>query len=178
MTTDEKKPGKQIGAQFFERLHPDIAPVNVLRIAVCDYLDAEHARRQQFEANVLERLAKLEAVAPTPTPKIQPHCECGEPIELRETVTPVECRCGRAHVISFGSESLLGQRYVITYFGANHGAAARPIPPDAGAGLDAIAHELLTKPLPIPVGIYAGDGHPALRRGEDAGRYEPTEDPE
>ncbi|HTJ17803.1 MAG TPA: hypothetical protein VL494_13580 [Steroidobacteraceae bacterium] len=58
MTTETKKPSERITVKI--PMGERAFQLELSGPALCDYLDEEHARRQAFETDVLQRLEKLE----------------------------------------------------------------------------------------------------------------------
>jgi len=135
VTDETKKPSEQI-SEMRERIAADVmftprfdllsglGQSHASLTAVVHYLDAEHERRAKFEADVLERIGALEAIAKP----------------LRFVVAPKD--------ISQVEREKLAQE--VNKLGAT----------------------VLPYGSSVPVGVYAGDGHPRARG------YEPTEETE
>jgi hypothetical protein len=137
---------------------------------VIAYLDGEHERRAEFEADVLDRLAKLEAAAPPPEdlgpapavsapPGVCSNCGCKLDVVVwtrdghgfcgyrcADNYKPGCPRCGGAMGL---------QSWAVQGVGSfcSHECAESERVGDASRGAAA----------PAPVGVYDGDGHPALR---------------
>ncbi len=157
MTNEAKKPSGRVRELWEVRPDKHFSTTRWL-CAIETHLDEEHARRQAFEADVLRRLDALEA---------DPRAARAAAAERMGSISEL----ARADERETEATCLWCRK---TY--AEHLPQEQPNRPIAKCPCFCWREKFT--PAESPIGVYVGDGHPQLRRGEDSGRYEASEDPE